>query len=51
MNFQNCSVFYLGFARERAKRRFLISNASTGNMLPANCGLSSSELQVFGSEM
>jgi hypothetical protein len=30
--FKISSTFYLAFARERVKRRFLISNVSAGNM-------------------
>jgi len=32
INFNNCFVVYLRFARERVKRRFPISNVSAGNI-------------------
>jgi hypothetical protein len=38
-------AFYLGFATESVKRRYLFSNASTGNTLPARYGLSSLPLE------
>ena len=32
-------VFRFGFARERVKRRFLISDVAAGNILPSVAGL------------
>ena len=34
------SAFYLGFAKEGVKRRFLICNIKAGNTLLAGCRLS-----------
>ena len=39
ISFQIVLAVYLGRARGSVKRRFLISNVSAGNMLPASCGL------------
>ena len=36
---QNASTYYLGSARERARRRFPVSKDPAGNMLPVSDGL------------
>jgi len=36
MGFKKVSTFYMKFARERIIRRFINSNVSAGNMLPAS---------------
>jgi hypothetical protein len=41
------SAFYLGFARERVKIRFLFSNVTAGNMLLASHVLTGSALEVI----
>jgi hypothetical protein len=40
ISFQNCLIFSLDFTKEGFKWRFLISNISAGNVLPASYGFS-----------